>query len=308
MLLPDVSEFQSGATAPNWSGIKSQNGGAGSIRVCYGTSHLDSMFVTNKTALQNNSYKFSLLYQYLVASQDVTAQAQAFCNYIGAGQLKPWMRPALDLEEGSGDQSGRAATWFNYVDHFFGLDSLPLPQRSWLYTGDSFGQTHGLTAICDSARHTWVASYTLSKPRLPYTLWQCTDGIHGYNITNWSGAGKCDTNITTMTLNQLVAATEATAGVNDVPTPAVAHWQDPSGAYWKYHARIDPNSNDIQYMGPDTSYTWVNIAGSNASAGVGIDVTEAGEKTICYTNLSGHTCQYVSAPGGQPWAWQDLGA
>src|SRR5262249_22645221 len=43
--LPDVSEFQSPASgnAPNWAGIKSQNGGAAIIRVGYGNAHLDGM-------------------------------------------------------------------------------------------------------------------------------------------------------------------------------------------------------------------------------------------------------------------------
>jgi hypothetical protein len=44
--LPDVSEFQSPASgnAPNWAGIKSQNGGAAIIRAGYGNAHLDGMF------------------------------------------------------------------------------------------------------------------------------------------------------------------------------------------------------------------------------------------------------------------------
>jgi hypothetical protein len=306
MLIPDTSEFQTGASAPNWSGIKSQNGGAGIIRVCYGDAHLDKMFVSNKTALQSNGFKFALLYQYLVAGQDVTAQAEAFCNYIGSGQLKPWMRPAVDLEEGSGNQSGRAQTWFNYVDHFFGLDVLPLPQRSWLYTGDAFGQSSGLSGICASPRHTWVAKYSATKPTLGYTLWQSTNGSVGVNITNWSGCGKIDTSITSLTLSQLVAAIQATAGVSDVPIPAVAHWIAGDGTVNRYHARIDPNSNDIQYMGPDTNFNWVNIPGSNAAAGVDMSVSDGGEKVIVYTNLAGHTCQYVSAIGGLPWGWQDL--
>jgi hypothetical protein len=193
------------------------------------------------------------------------------------------------------------------VDHYFGLDVLPLPQRSWLYTGDSFGQTAGLTGICSSPRHTWVARYSASKPVLGYTLWQCTNGTTGVNITSWPGCGKIDTSITSLTLSQLVAVTQATAGVSDVPVPAVDSWTDASGTVNHYHARIDPNSNDIQYMGPDTSFTWVNITGSNASGGVSMAISESGEKVICYTNLAGHTAQYVAAPGSSTWAWQDLG-
>jgi hypothetical protein len=106
------------------------------------------------------------------------------------------------------------------------------------------------------------------------------------NITNWSGCGKIDTSITSLTLSQLIAATQATAGVSDVPITAVAHWVAGDGTVNRYHARIDPNSNDIQYMGPDTGFKWVNIPNSNASAGVSMSVSDDGEKVICYTNLS----------------------
>ena len=53
--LPDVSEFQSPASgnAPNWAGIKSQNGGAAIIRVGYGNSHLDGMLVSNRARIKS---------------------------------------------------------------------------------------------------------------------------------------------------------------------------------------------------------------------------------------------------------------
>lgn len=314
LLIPDVSEFQTGATAPNWPGIKSQNGGAASIRVGYGNAHLDKMFVSNKTALQSNGFTWALLYHYVVAGQDITSQAQAFCNWIGSGQLKSWMRPCIDLEEGSGDQSGRAATWLSYVDNFFGLSSLPLNKRSWLYSGDSFASAHGLTAICNSARHTWIAKYSSSPPSNPFTLWQSTDGSVGSNIFNWSGCGKIDTSVYGSSIAALQSATYSATNPNptEVPdmVPAVAHWTDPQGNVNHYHARIDPspNSDDLQYMGPDTNFTWVNIAGSNAASGVSISVSLSGEKVICYLNQAGHVAQYVSAPGGGAWTWQDLGA
>ena len=58
--LPDVSEFQSPAsgTAPNWAGIKSQNGGAAIIRVGYGNAHLDGMLVSNRSTIKSLKYPF----------------------------------------------------------------------------------------------------------------------------------------------------------------------------------------------------------------------------------------------------------
>ena len=58
--LPDVSEFQSpaGGNAPNWAGIKSQNGGAGIIRVGYGNAHRDAMLVPNRVAIKSLKFGF----------------------------------------------------------------------------------------------------------------------------------------------------------------------------------------------------------------------------------------------------------
>ena len=73
-------------------------------------------------------------YQYLRAGQDVRSQANAFINWIGPN-LNEGEIPILDLEEGSGNQSGRANQWFAIIDDAYDLISLPLGQRSWLYSG-----------------------------------------------------------------------------------------------------------------------------------------------------------------------------
>jgi len=83
--LPDVSEFQSPASgnAPNWAGIKAQNGGAAIIRVGYGNNHLDGMLVPNRAAIKSRKFGFCGLYQYLRAGQDAISQANAFVGWIG---------------------------------------------------------------------------------------------------------------------------------------------------------------------------------------------------------------------------------
>jgi len=205
--LPDVSEFQSPASgnAPNWAGIKSQNGGAAIIRVGYGNAHLDGMLVSNRAKIKSLSFGFCGLYQYLRAGQDVPSQANAFINWIGPN-LNQGEIPMLDLEEGSGDQSGRANQWFGIIDKAYGLTALPLSQRSWLYSGQNFAVSAGLAPIFNSARHTWVAAYQASEAGLlPHTLWQSTDGQTGANRTNWSGCGFCDTSIYHGTLASLSA-------------------------------------------------------------------------------------------------------
>jgi hypothetical protein len=216
LLLPDVSEFQTGVTAPNWGGIKKQNGGAGICRVGYGQHHLDSMFVSNYTALKANKYSFIGLYHYLVGSQDADAQAAQFCSWVGPPSAVALGTVFIcDLEEGNGNQAVRANAWLSHVDKFYGLDSKPLDMRSWLYSGQSFAVDHGLSPIFGSARRTWIAAYQSSEAGLlPHTLWQSTNGKAGANITTWAGCGKVDTSKYDNTLARLAAL-----GWKDAVTP-----------------------------------------------------------------------------------------
>ena len=198
LLLPDLSEFQSSA---DLAGIKKMNGGAIILRVAYGTSHPDKVFARYRAQATALGFAFVGCYQYLVAGQDATAQANAFLKLVG--HLGPHDVPILDLEEGAGNQSGRAAQWAAAVDGALGLAPLPRPKRSWLYSGESFAQEHGLGPVFAGARHTWVAAYRNTEPTLGHTLWQSTDGTNGSHVTNWPGCGRCDTNVYHGTLAQL---------------------------------------------------------------------------------------------------------
>ena len=160
--LPDVSEFQSPASgnAPNWAGIKSQNGGAAIIRVGYGNAHLDGMLVSNRATIKSLKFGFCGLYHYLRAGQDVRSQANAFINWIGPNLNKGEI-PILDLEEGLGDQSGRANQWFSIIDDAYDLISLPLSQRSWLYSGQNFAVSSSATPAAKARPRTgcgWLRS------------------------------------------------------------------------------------------------------------------------------------------------------
>lgn len=205
-LLPDVSEFQAGTSAPNWAGIKSVNGGAGIIRVGYGNSHLDHMFVNNYTAMKTNKFSFIGLYHYLRADQDVMSQARSFTGWVGPpSAVYPGTVFMLDLEEGAGDQSGRANQWHSLIDSYYGLDKLPLNMRSWIYSYTSFLAAHNLGGIFASQRRSWVAAYSSTEPSVGHTLWQCTDGKFGSHIVSWPGAGRCDTSIAHRSLTELAA-------------------------------------------------------------------------------------------------------
>lgn len=199
LLLPDVSEFQ---PHTDMHGVKAANGGGAIIRACYGTSHPDGVFAKLRAAA--SGFQFLGIYQYATAAQDITAQAHRFVQMIGT--LRQHEIPILDLEEGAGNQSGRAAAWFEVVDEAFGLNCLPLNKRSWLYSGELFAEANGLAPVFASARRTWVAAYRSTEPALGHTLWQSTNGRVGAHAgTNWPGAGACDTNVYHGTLAQLSA-------------------------------------------------------------------------------------------------------
>lgn len=198
LLLPDLSEFQPSA---DLAGIKKMNGGAIVLRVAYGTSHPDATFAPHRATAAKLGYGFTGLYHYLTAAQDAATQAHTFVRLVG--KLGPHEVPILDLEEGIGNQAARAAAWLSVVDEAFGLSALPLPKRSWLYSGEDFAQGHGLGPVFAGTRHTWVAAYRSTEPTLGHTLWQSTNGLVGANITSWPSAGKCDTNVYHGTLAQL---------------------------------------------------------------------------------------------------------
>jgi hypothetical protein len=208
MLLPDFSENQSSGApdwipTPNFAGVKRRNGGAAIIRVSFGLDHLDHCFTRMRRAAQHHKYAFLGLYQFVLPG-DIAAQAHAFCRWVD--RLAPNEIPIADIERGSGDQSGRAETWFGIVDSKLGLSSLPLSKRSWLYSGENFFLTHGLTPVCASKRNTWVAAYGPTEPTLDHILWQSTDGgKDGVHKIRWAGAGRCDTNLFHGKLRQLAA-------------------------------------------------------------------------------------------------------
>lgn len=213
LLLPDISEFQ---PAADLAAIKRLNGGAIILRVAYGTAHPDEAFARHRAAAASLGYSFCGLYQYLVAGQDAVAQAREFIRLVG--RLAPHEVAILDLEEGAGNQAPRAARWAALVDGTLG-------GMSWLYSGLSFAEEHGLAPVFAGKRHTWVAAYGSTEPSLGHTLWQSTDGKIGANITDWPGAGRCDTNVYHGTLALLAGPVrqEGTA-VSTPSAPAPRQW------------------------------------------------------------------------------------
>lgn len=198
--LPDVSEFQS---KTNPAGIKSQNGGALIIRAGYGYAHKDLVFDKLRTASQKAGMRTIGIYHYVVASQDITTQANQFCAWVGKRAANEWC--IIDLEEGSGNQLARANTWINIV-------SKKLGGFIAVYSGNAFISAHGLTSLFKAGKG-WVADYG-ATPTQPHFLHQYSNGTYA-PIKNWSGAGNCDSNVYNGTLDQFV---KLTTGGADAPT------------------------------------------------------------------------------------------
>jgi hypothetical protein len=204
LLLPDPSEWQPSA---DMAGIKRLNGGAAIVRLAYGTSHPDVH--GERMRRDAAGFPFLGLYQYIVAGQDIKAQAAVFCGLIG--KLAAHEIPVADYEEGDGNQAARFTTWADIVETRTG-------QRPWLYSGGSYASTHGLAGFFNGSRyHTWVAAYGNTEPTLGHTLWQSTDGKVGTHRTSWPGAGFCDTSVYHGTLTQLAVLIRA--GTAPPPLP-----------------------------------------------------------------------------------------
>lgn len=174
--MADISEFQSNIDAPTYLGARQ-------CVICraHNGNRPDNMMPVRRNYLRGYPFVAIGWYQYLVANRDPAAQANDFVATVGALMANEY--PVLDLEEGGGDQSGRAQAWFNVVDVWAGFPAT-------LYSGDSFFRTQlGGTARW-AGRPCWVAAYGQSEPTQPHTLWQYTSSANVPGVT-----GACDDSV-----------------------------------------------------------------------------------------------------------------
>lgn len=208
--LADVSEFQ----RVDWDAYANAGYQAAVARTSYGYAHDDHQWAYNLAGMRRR-LRVRHFYQFLVAGEDATAQAKRHCDLIG--QLLPGEFVWLDLEEGSGDQSGRAAAWFAYVDGRFGRG------RSGLYSGYYFARDHlgGWPPPCAHGRPLWLANYQGALPGFGFDLWQCSDGVYG-RVQNFAGIGKCDASYWPGAIYTLAALGGSPAPVSTGTAPASA--------------------------------------------------------------------------------------
>jgi GH25 family lysozyme M1 (1,4-beta-N-acetylmuramidase) len=215
--MPDVSEFQG---MPNWKAVRGHNGGAAIIRAAYGTGYTDiSWSRGNRQAAEDGGISALGFYQYVRAGQNVVDQADYFCGLVG--KLVPGQFAVMDLEEGSGDQSGRARSWLAFVDKALGY---PGYYGGWLYSGLYFAGATGLLPVMAQHR-SWVAAYQGTPPAgagTLFNLWQHTNGtIAPCSNQPWPGIGRCDCSIFAGSLAQFTGQIYRAAPAPPPPAPPV---------------------------------------------------------------------------------------
>jgi hypothetical protein len=186
--IADVAEFQQ---TINWAAYGAQSPAA-IVRVH--NSNRADFFATANIAGARAHCRWRGWYQYLNAGADPVAAAHAFQATLGP--TLPGEVMIVDIEEGTGDQTGRRAAW---------LSALQDPVE-WTYSGAAFARAH-LGGQVD-----WIAAYGQAEPADPHTLWQFTDK------QNFAGiATPCDGSVYSGTIDQLIALTQ---GVVQDMTPA----------------------------------------------------------------------------------------
>jgi len=223
-LLADISEFQpdiSDAVYLKWSP-------AIVIRAAYGDAHDDHAWYggARRKALHDGGAKFLGIYQYLVAGQDGTAQADALHDLVGPFQ--PHEVLIADFEEG---QHAMLTAWYNRMINWYPARYL------WTYSGLNFGADNGALPV------EWLAAYQQTEPTSPHTLWQFTG-----NFTV-PGVGNADCSVFHGTADELASLAFVKDTAAPVPTPT---------------APAPPPSElrqDLKSAGSVVSFTWGPVPG-----------------------------------------------
>jgi hypothetical protein len=220
----DVSEFQG-----NVNGQALITGGFPVIiaRVHNGYRP-DLMMPARRDYLRTCGFAAIGWYQYLAHDRDAATQANEFLSTLGALGDNEFC--VLDLEEGVGDQTARAQTWFSIVD--------PVGPKAWLYSGASFLNTQLSGTGHWGDRPLWIASYESGEPS-GASAWQYTNGTYvsaGLGPIDFPGIGFCDASV----FHGDVTAFIQMAGVpGQTPTKQRGNMlitQDNGGGYWMLDA------------------------------------------------------------------------
>jgi hypothetical protein len=179
LTIADVAEFQQ---IINWTAYGASNPAA-IVRVH--NSNRADYFAQANILGSRRTCRWRGFYQYLNAGADPTAAAHALQATLGP--TLPGEVMIVDIEEGTGDQTGRRAAW---------MAALQDPVE-WTYSGLAFARA----SLADKVD--WVAAYGQGEPTDAHTLWQFTDKQTFAGI-----AAPCDGSVFNGTIDQLIALTQ----------------------------------------------------------------------------------------------------
>jgi hypothetical protein len=181
LTLADVAEFEQ---TINWVAYGASNPAV--IVRTHNSNRADYFAVPNIAGARKNC-RWRGFYQYLTAGADPVAAAHAF--QATTGVLLPGEVAIVDIEEGTGDQTGRRQAWLSALQWKDPVE--------WTYSGVAFARAH----LADKVD--WVAAYGQGEPTDAHTLWQFTDK------QNFAGiATPCDGSVFNGTIDQLIALTQ----------------------------------------------------------------------------------------------------
>jgi GH25 family lysozyme M1 (1,4-beta-N-acetylmuramidase) len=144
--------------------------------------HVDGQLAHNRAGARANPHIVTVgYYCYLKAGVDAAAQARTFASAVGPLRADEFM--ALDVEEGGGDQSGRANAFLAT------LRALHVdPKQEFVYSGLYFKRSH-LGGVRIRGDHWWIAAYGPREPTDAHALWQYSNHVH------FDGIGYADASI-----------------------------------------------------------------------------------------------------------------
>jgi GH25 family lysozyme M1 (1,4-beta-N-acetylmuramidase) len=198
----DISEFQTSFDADAYLAADNQ---VVIVRAHNGYRD-DKLWASRAPYVRTKPFVALGFYQYLAKDRDAATQAREFCTTVGRLRANEFL--VLDLEEGSGDQTGRAEQWFAIVDAYGG-------HLASLYSGESFMQTRLSGAGYWHGRPRWVAAYRSSEPVIPHEYWQHT------NMARFAGlAGPVDGSVFHGTAQQFAALVRGGPAAAPTPPPS----------------------------------------------------------------------------------------
>ncbi len=265
----DVSHHEG---AINWSRVRAAGYRFAFVRATYGSGLRDRRFDDNWSGARAAGV-IRGAYHFLLAGQDVAAQARLFISTVGhleRGDLPP----VVDVES-MGNEGVSSTTMVSATRRFIALVRDGLGRAPIVYTSQGYWNTLRGTSEF-AARPLWVANYTMSCPRMPdtwsrWTFWQHSETGRVPGIP----ADAADLDVFNGTIADLEAF--ANDGATPVPPTPPADAASPTADAAPDVAPPRPSDSGVRPMPPPgpagpgrgfpTTGPWVSSYGTAAQMG-----------------------------------------